>query len=156
MNSQQSEKFKHLFESLLEEKGHKPNHSEGFNITPGGDDVDVLNFNQEKELKSKLVNRNSLYLKKVKYALEKINNKTFGICEECDCTISAQRLKARPTATLCINCKEDNERIEKNTFENNNVLAMPNRNLGIKETGTNDPFKKNVKKLDNGEIRVLV
>ena len=156
MNSLESEKFKHLFENILEKKSFKPSKAESYEAKPSGDDVDLFNFNQEKELNSKLVNRNSLYLKKVKYALEKIKNNTFGVCEDCDGEISAQRLKARPTATLCINCKEDNERIENSLYDNSNVIKLPKRDIGTEIEVKNDPFKKNVKKLDNGEIRVLV
>jgi DnaK suppressor protein len=38
---------------------------------------------------------------------------TFGICEECGEPISMKRLEARPETTLCIRCKEDQERNEK-------------------------------------------
>lgn len=156
MNSLQSEKFKHLFENILEEKSFKPNKAQNEEGKPSGDDVDLFNFNQEKELSSKLVNRNSLYLKKVQYALEKIKNNTFGICEDCDGKISDQRLKARPTATLCINCKEENERIENSLFDKSNIIKLPQRNLAATNEVNNDPFKQNVKKLDNGDIRILV
>ena len=46
-------------------------------------------------------------------ALERIDNGTFGICEECDEPISIKRLEARPETTLCIRCKEDQERVER-------------------------------------------
>jgi len=50
---------------------------------------------------------------KIDKALERINIGTFGICEECGCDISEQRLKARPVTTLCIECKEEQEKKEK-------------------------------------------
>jgi len=46
-------------------------------------------------------------------ALAKIEDGTFGTCEECGEDISIKRLEARPETTLCIRCKEDQERMEK-------------------------------------------
>ncbi len=42
---------------------------------------------------------------KIIEALDRIENGTYGICEECDEEITEQRLKARPITTLCIECK---------------------------------------------------
>jgi DnaK suppressor protein len=53
---------------------------------------------------------------KVKEALDRIDNETFGICESCGKPISEKRLMARPVTTLCIECKtekEDQERTER-------------------------------------------
>ena len=46
-------------------------------------------------------------------ALAKIEDGSFGTCEECGEEISVKRLEARPETTLCIRCKEDQERMEK-------------------------------------------
>src|SRR5262245_15303077 len=53
------------------------------------------------------------FLTKIDHAIAKIDEGTFGICECCEEPISAKRLEARPETTLCIRCKEDQERIEK-------------------------------------------
>ena len=45
--------------------------------------------------------------------LEKIENGSFGTCDDCGEKISIKRLEARPETTLCIRCKEDQERDEK-------------------------------------------
>src|SRR6478736_2239687 len=45
--------------------------------------------------------------------LSKIEDGSFGICEDCGEPISIKRLEARPETTLCIRCKEDQERKEK-------------------------------------------
>ena len=39
--------------------------------------------------------------------IEKIDNGTFGVCDDCGDKISVKRLEARPETTLCIRCKED-------------------------------------------------
>jgi DnaK suppressor protein len=46
-------------------------------------------------------------------ALKRIEEGTFGICEDCDCEISTKRLEAYPTSRLCIVCKEESEKAAK-------------------------------------------
>jgi DnaK suppressor protein len=50
---------------------------------------------------------------KIKDALERIEDGSFGICEECGEDISEQRLKARPVTTHCIDCKTNQEKDER-------------------------------------------
>jgi len=45
-------------------------------------------------------------------ALRKIQEGTYGICEDCGEEISEKRLGVMPTATLCISCKENKEQME--------------------------------------------
>ena len=52
-------------------------------------------------------------LKKIDKTLNKIDAGTFGVCERCEEPISIKRLEARPVAELCINCKEEVERVER-------------------------------------------
>src|SRR3990167_3078520 len=52
-------------------------------------------------------------LKKVEEALELITEKEYGYCEVCGVEIGLRRLEARPTATLCIDCKTLDEIREK-------------------------------------------
>ena len=51
-------------------------------------------------------------LGKVEEALERVENKTFGYCEECGEEIDEQRLLIRPVTTYCIVCKESLEAVE--------------------------------------------
>jgi DnaK suppressor protein len=44
-------------------------------------------------------------LQEIEEALERIENKTYGICEECSNPINENRLKAIPYARYCIKCK---------------------------------------------------
>ena len=57
--------------------------------------------------------RNRGLIRKIEEALERIDDGTFGICEECEEEISESRLKARPITTLCIECKRKQEAYEK-------------------------------------------
>jgi DnaK suppressor protein len=64
----------------------------------------------------RLRGREKNLLAKVDLALKKIEDGSFGICEVCDEQIGKKRLEARPETSLCIKCKEDQERDER-TFE---------------------------------------
>jgi DnaK suppressor protein len=61
----------------------------------------------------RLRGREKSFLGKITKALVKIEDGSFGKCEECEEEISIKRLEARPETTLCIRCKEDQERVEK-------------------------------------------
>ena len=61
----------------------------------------------------RLRGREKSFLDKIDKALAKIEDGSFGKCEECEEEISAKRLEARPETTLCIRCKEDQERQER-------------------------------------------
>ncbi len=58
-------------------------------------------------------NRERRLLRKIREALTRLENGSYGICEMCEKNISEQRLIARPETTLCIECKEEQEDIEK-------------------------------------------
>ncbi len=44
-------------------------------------------------------------IRKIEQSLEAIKNEDYGFCETCGIEIGLRRLEARPTATLCIDCK---------------------------------------------------
>lgn len=76
------------------------------------DEVDQASSDAEQSMRMRLRNRETLYIKKIDEALKRIEEGTFGLCDECGEDIEARRLEARPTATLCVSCKEDEERKE--------------------------------------------
>ena len=61
----------------------------------------------------RMVDRESQLIRKIKTALAKIDEGTFGICESCDEEIGIERLKARPVTSYCIRCKTRMEAFEK-------------------------------------------
>lgn len=60
----------------------------------------------------RLKDRERKLIKKIDAALGRIDDGTFGKCDACGKSIGEKRLKARPVATLCINCKEAQEKDE--------------------------------------------
>lgn len=77
------------------------------------DEMDLASTEYLHSFNFRLRGREKTFLRKIDYALAKIENGTFGICEECEEPISLKRLEARPETTLCIKCKEAQERTEK-------------------------------------------
>lgn len=63
------------------------------------------------ELRSR--DRESKLVKKIDEALERIDSGDYGFCEVCGVEIGVERLEARPTAELCIDCKTLDEIREK-------------------------------------------
>jgi DnaK suppressor protein len=74
--------------------------------------LDQASINSEQTFKLRMRTRESRLIKKVKNALERIENDTYGICELCGEDISFKRLEARPVTTKCISCKEEEELTE--------------------------------------------
>jgi DnaK suppressor protein len=77
------------------------------------DEMDLATAEYNQGLVFRLRDRERYLLSKVNKALKKIEKGDFGICEECEEPIALPRLKARPVTTLCIRCKEEQERREK-------------------------------------------
>jgi len=77
------------------------------------DEMDLASSEYLQSFEFRLRGREKSLLSKLDLALKKIEEGTFGICEICDEPIGKKRLEARPETTLCIKCKEDQEREER-------------------------------------------
>lgn len=77
------------------------------------DEVDLASSEYIQSFALRLRGRERNFLDKIETALRKIEDGEFGTCEECDEPIGRKRLEARPETTLCIRCKEDQERNER-------------------------------------------
>ncbi len=96
----------------LEEKGLQTSQSEetgdvGFDDEYAGSGS--ITFEREKDLS--IHNNVEDLLAKVNLALEKLEKGTYGICDNCGQKIVDARLKALPYATLCIDCKQKEEKM---------------------------------------------
>lgn len=79
----------------------------------GGDPVDIASLEIDQANLQKIGKRESYLLKKIDLALGKIAGGTYGECESCGEPIGMARLMARPVAQLCIDCKTDQENVER-------------------------------------------
>ena len=75
--------------------------------------VDQASSYTEKNVEMRSINRQIKLISKIDGALKKIQNGTYGFCEETGEPIGLKRLMARPVATLCIAAQEKHEKNEK-------------------------------------------
>ena len=77
------------------------------------DIVDQASSYTEKNVEMRAINRQIKLISKIDGALKKIQDGTYGFCEETAEPIGLKRLMARPVATLCITAQEKHEKEEK-------------------------------------------
>ena len=77
------------------------------------DPTDRAALETDRNFLLRIRDRERRLIEKIKEALERIDNGTFGICEVCGKKIGEERLRARPVTTLCIDCKKKQEAGEK-------------------------------------------
>lgn len=112
--------LKRFRQLLLEKKGSLLKNAqrtldEGMTVDANDlpDEMDLASTEYLQSFTFRLRGREKTFLKKIDLALNKIEEGTFGVCDECGEDISIKRLQARPETTLCIRCKEDQEKAEK-------------------------------------------
>jgi DnaK suppressor protein len=77
------------------------------------DPTDRASLETDRNFMLRIRDREHKLIKKIKKALNRIENGTFGVCDGCGEQISIKRLKARPVTTQCIECKTKEEAQEK-------------------------------------------
>jgi len=75
--------------------------------------VDYSSSQSDKDFALKIRERERNLIAKMEEAILRIDEGTYGICDDCDEEISDERLIARPVTTLCIICKTKREQAEK-------------------------------------------
>ncbi len=116
MDPKKLEYFKNL---LLEKKkrllqeANKTFHSLEEGSEHLSDPSDIATMESDLGFELRIRDRERKLIKKIDKALKKIEEGSYGICEACGEEIEEKRLEARPEATLCIECKREQERLEK-------------------------------------------
>lgn len=75
--------------------------------------LDLTAMESDRSFTLRIRDRERKLIRKIKAALRRIQEGTFGECEECGEDISPARLQARPVTTYCIRCKTKMESLEK-------------------------------------------
>ena len=119
MNVQQIQHFKNILNAwkkeLMEEVDRTVHHmqDESGNLP---DPNDRATQEEEFSIELRARDRERKLIRKIDSTLKTIDNGEYGYCEECGVEIGIRRLEARPTATLCIDCKTLAEIKEKQTM----------------------------------------
>ena len=74
------------------------------------DTMDEVRLAEERDLATRILERDFTDIRLVEAALTRIKNGTYGLCLRCDETISLNRLRVLPHAAFCVNCQEAAER----------------------------------------------
>ena len=79
----------------------------------GRDTYDLASDERDREINFILNDREREKLVAIDEALQRIKEKTYGICESCEGEIQLGRLKVLPFTRLCVKCQEENEKESK-------------------------------------------
>ncbi len=116
MSPRQEEHFRGILQawkqSLMEEVDRTVHHMQD-EATNFPDPNDRATQESEFSLELRTRDRERKLIKKIDEALDRIEEHEYGYCEACGVEIGIRRLEARPTATLCIDCKTLDEIREK-------------------------------------------
>src|ERR687895_1671288 len=112
--------LKSAAETLLETKkqlhkemqGRVKGEAEGIK-DEGRDTYDLASDERDREINFILNDREREKLHAIDEALQRIADKTYGICESCEGEIQLGRLKILPFTRLCVKCQEENEKESK-------------------------------------------
>jgi len=116
MKKKDIEYFREFLTNRLEELLSQADNTVSGMTTPKEnfpDPTDRASLEADRNFMLRIRDREHKLIKKIKKALDRIDNDTFGICEFCGEDISIKRLKARPVTSQCIDCKSKEEALEK-------------------------------------------
>jgi len=86
--------------STLETSGH-----------PLADMMDMASATMDRETSLSIGSIESSEVEEIDRAIERLDSGKYGICEQCGGSIAASRLRAMPSASLCVKCKAKDERM---------------------------------------------
>jgi len=116
MNKKQLAHFRNILESLkveLSQDIDRTVHTMQDEATVFADPNDRASQESDMALELRNRDRERKLIKKIEETIAKIESQDYGYCESCGVEIGLKRLEARPTATLCIDCKTLDELREK-------------------------------------------
>ena len=97
---------------LIEMKGRVKEETEGVK-DEGRDTYDLASDERDREINFILNDREREKLLSIDEALQRLKDKTYGICESCEGEIQLGRLKVLPFTRLCVKCQEETEKESK-------------------------------------------
>jgi len=117
MNEDQLEAFRQLLlekrESVVKRARETIEKDMQLDVADLPDEMDLASSEYMQAFTFRLRGRERAFLQKIEKALQKIDTGEFGECEDCGEMIGLRRLEARPETELCIQCKEEQERQER-------------------------------------------
>ena len=115
MDHNDLEFFRKLLNQMLEEaqqKGDNTLEEMTDSNEVFADPADRATAESDRSFTLRIRDRERRLIRKIQSALQRIEDGSYGICEDCGEDIGVPRLKARPVTRLCINCKAKQEEDE--------------------------------------------
>ena len=110
MKQEQLNEFKEVLlerkEQILKNINESKNEINQLKSSEANDEADFATITSDASIEELISEKQRKELEEIDYALEKIENETYGICEMCEEDISIDRLKVKPQARYCIVCRE--------------------------------------------------
>lgn len=78
-----------------------------------GDETDEIQANQLIEMNKQLIGRSATKMAQISAALKRIDEGTYGLCQDCEDPIPEKRLLSNPHFQTCVTCAEEREAEEK-------------------------------------------
>jgi DnaK suppressor protein len=108
MSEKQAAHFREMLTALRQEMSNdieRTVHTLQDETTSFADPNDRASQESDLSLELRSRDRERKLIKKINEALQRIEDGEYGYCDSCGVEIGLKRLEARPTATLCIDCK---------------------------------------------------
>jgi len=83
----------------------------GLQSSEANDDADFAMISSDSLVDKTLMNKLEGEIEEIDFITSKIENRTYGICEMCEEQIEIQRLRVKPHARYCVDCRELVEKI---------------------------------------------
>jgi len=122
MTKTEVDRFRTVLTARIAELERFTRHRDGIAVERSADQLDEIQAASQRALVVCNLDREFKQLRKARAALRRIQEGSFGICQECDQDVHPKRLAALPWATFCIRCQE---RIDGNLEE----VQAPSRDL---------------------------
>jgi len=112
MKTNELEHFRKILTTRQAELSVGRTNRDAIAIETTADELDRIQQAQERDFAMGVIDRDSLRLREIRAALQRIDNGGFGFCLNCEEEIASKRLAAVPWTALCIICQEAAERIQ--------------------------------------------
>ncbi len=116
MDAERLEFFRNLLKERLEEilgEADKTRNDMTSAVAPFPDPTDRASLETDRNFTLRIRDRERKLISKIREALDRIDDGTYGYCELCGGEINEKRLIARPVTTMCIACKSRQEALER-------------------------------------------
>jgi DnaK suppressor protein len=103
-------RIKEILERKQVDLGQALRERNGIVIEKSADAMDEIQYASERDLAIRNADRDSALVRNIRDALRRLEDGSYGLCIECELSLSPKRLVALPWAARCIECQEAADR----------------------------------------------